>query len=186
MACDTVRTPRVEDGITRKSKKCYRIPLQGSLSSRNSRQKFETRRSWDLQRQRPLLIDDAWENLVQIIQERAGPSLHQGAPRPTLPLALERRRLLLKLGTARRLTGSSADQTPVENAKIEVSRLEKQRRRLSRWPLRKRRANWLEELEEGIRKQDDFLQIRTSPRWHRNRVETPSFWTNSGLHPFSD
>ena len=39
--------------------------------------------------------DDAWENLVQIIQETAAPFLHQGAPRPTRPLALERRRLLL-------------------------------------------------------------------------------------------
>ena len=34
---------------------------------------------------------DAWENLVQTIQETAGPYLHQGAPRLTGPLALERR-----------------------------------------------------------------------------------------------
>ena len=33
-----------------KSKKCSGIPLQGSLFSRNSRQKFATRRSWDVQR----------------------------------------------------------------------------------------------------------------------------------------
>ena len=65
--------------------------------------------------------DDAWENLVQIIQETAGPYLHQGAPRPAWPLALERRRLLLELGTARRLTGSSGDQTLVENAKTEIT-----------------------------------------------------------------
>ena len=50
---------------------------------------------------------DAWENIVQIIQETAGPYLHQGAPRLSRPLALERRRLLLELGTARRLTGAS-------------------------------------------------------------------------------
>ena len=54
--------------------------------------------------------DDAWENLVQLIQETDGPYFHQGAPRPTRPLALERRRLLLELGTARRLTGTSGDQ----------------------------------------------------------------------------
>ena len=30
--------------------------------------------------------DDAWENLVQIIQETAGPCLPQGAPRPARPL----------------------------------------------------------------------------------------------------
>ena len=60
----------------------------------------------------------------------------------------------------RRLTGVSTDQTPVENAKIEVPRVEKQMRGLSRWLLRKRRANWLEELEEGIRKQDAFSVYR--------------------------
>ena len=64
--------------------------------------------------------DDVWENLGQIIQETAGPYLHQGAPRP---LALERRRLLLELGTARRLTGSSGDQSLVENAKAEITRV---------------------------------------------------------------
>ena len=66
---------------------------------------------------------DAWENLVQIIQETAGPFLHQGAPRPTRPLALERRRLLLELGTARRLTGSSGDQSLVETTKTEITRV---------------------------------------------------------------
>ena len=70
--------------------------------------------------------DDAWENLVQLIQETTGPYLHQGAPRPARPLALERRRLLLELGTARRLTGSSGDQSLVETAKTEVTRVEKQ------------------------------------------------------------
>ena len=89
---------RAEDGITRQSKKRSRIPLQGSLSSRNSRQKIEAVTESTL--------NDAWENLVQIIQETAGPYLHQGAPRPTRPLAWERRRLLLEIGTARRLTGS--------------------------------------------------------------------------------
>ena len=64
--------------------------------------------------------DDAWENLVQIFQETAGPYLHQWAQRPTRPLALERRRLLLELGTARRLTGSSGDQSLVENAKTQI------------------------------------------------------------------
>ena len=77
------------------------------------------------------------------------------------------------LGTARRLTGVSADQTLVENAKIEVSRVEEQMRRLSRWLLRKRRANWLEEFEEGIRKNrtltqctdtHDVLRARASDR----------------------
>ena len=120
--------------------------------------------------------DDPWENLVQRIQETAGPYLHQGAPRPARPLALERRRLLLKLGTARRLTGSSGDQCLVENAKTEITRVEKQMRRFSRWLLRRRRAMWLEELEEGIRKQDAFTVYRyASPRWHRHWVETPFF-----------
>ena len=61
-------------------------------------------------------------------------------------------------------------------------------RSFSRWLLRRRRAKWLEELEEGIRKTGRFLglQIRTSPRWHRHWDETSSFWTNSSLHPFSD
>ena len=68
----------------------------------------------------------------------------------TRPLALERRRLLLEHGTARRLTGSSGDQSLVENAKAEITRVEKQMRRFSRWLLRRRRAMWLEELEEGI------------------------------------
>ena len=53
--------------------------------------------------------------------ETAGPYLQQGAPRPTRPLALERRRLLLELGTARRLTGSSGDQSLVERAKTEIT-----------------------------------------------------------------
>ena len=69
--------------------------------------------------------DDAWENLMQIIQETAGPYLHQHAPRPTRPLALERKRLLLELGTARRLTSSSSDQSLVEKAKTEITRVEK-------------------------------------------------------------
>ena len=101
-------------------------------------------------------LDDAWENLVQIIQETAGLYLHQGAPRLTRPLALERRRLPLELGTARRLTGSSGDQSIVEKAKTEITRVEKKMRRFSRWLLRRRRAMWLEELEEGIRKQGAF------------------------------
>ena len=104
--------------------------------------------------------DDAWENLVQIIQETAGPNFQQGAPRPTRPLALERRRLLLELGTARRLTGSSGDQSLVDKAKTEITRVEKQMRRFSRWLLRRRRATWLGELEEGIRKQDAFTVYR--------------------------
>ena len=158
MACDTVRILRAEDGITRKSKKCSQIPSQGSLSSRSLRQKFETRQSLDLQRTEAT-PDDAWENNVQIIQETAGPYLHQGAPRLTGPLAVERRRLLLELGTARRLTGSSGDQSLVGNAKTDITRVEKQMRRFSRWLLRRRRAMWLEELE-GIRKQDAFSVYR--------------------------
>ena len=106
--------------------------------------------------------DDAWENLVQIIQGTAGPFLHQGAPLPTRPLTLERRRLLLELGTARCLTGPSGDQSLVDKAKTEVTRVEKQMRRFSRWPLRRRRAIWLEELEEGIRKQDAFTVYRNA------------------------
>ena len=94
------------------------------------------------------------------IQETAGPYLHQGAPRPTRPLALERRRLLQELGTARRLTGSSCDQSLVETAETEIARVEKQLRRFSRWLLRRRRAMWLDELEEGIRKQDAFTVCR--------------------------
>ena len=85
--------------------------------------------------------------------------LPPGAPRPTRPLALERRRLLLELGTTRRLTGSSGDQSLVENAKTEITREEKQMRRFSRWLLRRRRAMWLEELEES-RKQDAFTVHR--------------------------
>ena len=76
--------------------------------------------------------DDAWQNLMQIIQETAGPYLHHGAPRPTRPLALERRRLLLELGTARRLTSSSSDQSLVEKANTKITRVEKQMRRFSR------------------------------------------------------
>ena len=48
--------PSRGDGITRTSKKCSQIPLQGSLFSRNWRQKIVTRRSWNLPRQRPLLM----------------------------------------------------------------------------------------------------------------------------------
>ena len=94
------------------------------------------------------------------IQETASPYLHQGASRPTRPLALERRRLLLELGTARRLTVSSGDQSLVENAKTEITQKEKQMRRFSRLLLRRRRAMWLEELEEGIQKQDAFTVYR--------------------------
>ena len=86
--------------------------------------------------------------------------LHQGAPRPNRPLALERRHLLLELGTARWLTGSSGDQSLVENALTEITRVEKKTRRFSRWLLRRRRAMWLEELEEGTRKQDAFTVYR--------------------------
>ena len=127
--------------------------------------------------------DDAWENLVQIVQETAGPYLSQGAPRPTRPLALEPRRLLLELGTARRLTGSSGDQSLVENAKTEITRVEKQMRRFSRWLMRRRRAMWLEELEEGIRKQDAFSVYRYARLFagtvigskHRRFGQLPSF-----------
>ena len=126
--------------------------------------------------------DDAWENLVQIIQETAGPHFHQGAPRPTRSLAMERRRFQLELGTARRLTNSSINQSLVEKAKTEVTRVEKQMRRFSRWLLRRRRAMWREELEEGIRKQDAF----TVYRYARLVAGTGTFWTNSSLHPFSD
>ena len=103
------------------------------------------------QRQRPLLVTDGKTSCR-----------HQGAPRPTRPLALERRRLLQELGTARCLTGSSCDQSPVETAKTEIARVEKHLRRFSRCLLRRRRAMWL---EEGIRKTGRFhcLQIRTSP-----------------------
>ena len=101
-----------------------------------------------------------------VIQETAGPYLHQGAARPARPLALERRRLLLELGTARRLTGSSGDQGLVEVAKTEITRVEKQMRRISRWLLKRRRAMWIEELEEGSENRtfSHCLQIRTSPR----------------------
>ena len=63
----------------------------------------------------------AWETLVRIIQQTAGPYFYQEAPRPTRPLAL-------------RLTGASADQTFVEQAKAEVTLIEKQMRRFS-WQL---------------------------------------------------
>ena len=117
-------------------------------------------------------LDDAWENLVRIIQETAGPYFYQGAPRSTRPLALERRRLLKDLATARRLTGVSADQTLVENAKIEVSREEKQMRRLSRWHPKAGR----------------FLsvQIRSISCGHGHRYETPPIRTGSSLHSFTD
>ena len=85
--------------------------------------------------------DDAWENLVQIIQETAGPYLHQEAPRPTRPLALERRRPLLELGTARRLTGSSSDQSLVEKAKTEITRVEKQDASIFSLALEKTKGN---------------------------------------------
>ena len=104
---------------------------------------------------------DAWENLVQITAGNSwAPLTPQGAARPALPLALERRRLLLELGAARRLTGTPGDQSPVEKAKTEITRVEKQMRRFSRWLLRRRRAMWLEELQEGIRKQDAFTVYR--------------------------
>ena len=138
----------MEGGITRKSMKCSQITLQGSLFSRNWRQKFASRRPWDVQRQMPL------------IRETVCPYVHQGAARPTRPLALERRRLLLELGTARRLRSTSGDQSLVEKAKTGVTRVERQMRRFSRWLLRRRRANWLEELEEGIRTQDAFTVYR--------------------------
>ena len=54
----------------------------------------------------------------------------------------------LELGPARRLTGSSDDQSLVETAKTEITRVEKQMRRFSR------------ELEEGTRKQDAFTVYR--------------------------
>ena len=125
---------------------------------------------------------------MQLIQETAGPYFHQGAPRPSRPLALERRRLLLELGTARRLTGTSGDQSLMEKAKTEVTRVEKQMHRFSRWLLRRQRAIWLEELEDGIRKQDAF----TTNRYARLLAGTGigskhrSFLTNSSLHSISD
>ena len=117
---------------------------------------------------------DAWENL---------------ALRPTRPLALERRRLLLEIGTARRLTGTSGDQSLVEKAKTEVTSVEKQMRRFSRWLLRRRRAIWLEELEESIRKKDAFTVYRYEslpPKHRRFGRKSVSFWTNSSLHSISD
>ena len=132
--------------------------------------------------------DDTWENLVQIIQETAGPYLHQGAPRPTRPLALERRRLLLKLGTARRPTrllkrsesrGESKDRdhTSGETDATTFS-----------LALEKTKGNVARGTGRRHPKTGRFycLQIRTSPRWHRHRVETPSLWTNLSLHTFSD
>ena len=130
--------------------------------------------------------DDAWENLVQIIQGTAGPYFHQCAPQFTRPLALERRRLLQELGTARHLTGVSTDQTLVQKARAEVTRVQKQMRRFSRWLLQRRRANWIEELEEGIRKQDAFTVYRyarlladtgigsKNRRFGQDRAHTPS------------
>ena len=61
----------------------------------------------------------------------------QGAPRPTPPLALERRRLLQELDTARRMT----DQTTVEQTRTEVTLIEKKMRRFLWQLLRRRRAN---------------------------------------------
>ena len=90
---------------------------------------------------------------MQIIQETAGPYSHQGAPRPTRPLALERRRLLLELGTARQAL-------QVIRVLWRMQRQRSQMRRFSRWLLRRRRAIWLEELEEGIREQDAFTVYR--------------------------
>ena len=91
-------------GPPRKLKKCSRIPLRGSRSS----QELETniRNSTVVGRAATdATPDDAWENLVRIIQETAGSHFYQGAPRSTRPPALERRRFLKDLGTARRLTG---------------------------------------------------------------------------------
>ena len=115
---------------------------------------------------------------MQIIQETAGPYLHQ-------PIALERRRLLLELGTARRLTGSSGDQSLVETAKTEISRVEKQMRRFSRWLLRRRRAMWLEELEG---KQDAFSVCRYARLLAGTGIGSKHrrYRTNSSLHPFSE
>ena len=65
-----------------------------------------------------------------------------------------------KNGLGHFCSGSSGDQSLVENAKTEITRVEKQMRRFSRWLLRRRIAMWLEELEEGIRKQDAFTVYR--------------------------
>ena len=100
------------------------------------------------------------EDVVQVIQETAGHYLHQGSATTHSAACFERRRLLLELGTARRLTGYSSDQSLVEKAKTEITRVEKQMRRFSRCLLRRRRVIWLEELEEGIRKQDAFTVYR--------------------------
>ena len=92
-----------------------RIPSRGSPSFRSLRQKTRTSTIWGAATDaKP---DVAWETLVQIIQEATGPHFYQGTPRPTRPLALERRRLLQEFGTARRLTGASADQTLVGGSK---------------------------------------------------------------------
>ena len=37
-----------------------------------------------------------------------------------------------------------------------------------------------------VRETVDGLPLRTSPCWHRHRVETPSLWTNQSLHSFPD
>ena len=86
--------------------------------------------------------DDAWENLVQKIQETAGPYLHPGAPRPTRPLALER-----KTSVAGTWHSTTSDRAPQvirvlrRMPKTEITQVEKQMRRFSRWPLEKTKGN---------------------------------------------
>ena len=150
MSCDIAQTPRAEDGTTRP---VARLTFFKELETKIRNSSIVGLAATEA------TPDDAWENLVQIIQETAGPYFHQGAPRSARPLALERRRLQLELGTARRLTGSSGDQSLVENAKTEITRVEKQMRRFSRWLLKRRRAMWLEELEEGNPKTELFFSV---------------------------
>ena len=128
--------------------------------------------------------DDAWENLMQIIQETTGPYLHQGAPRPGF-------------GTKTSTTGTWYTTTSDRLLKRSESCGESKDRdhtsgetdaSIFSLALEKTKGNLAEGTGRRHPKTGRFhcLLVRTSPRWHRHRVETPSFWTNSSLHPFSD
>ena len=110
-------------------------PLQGSLSSRNSRQNIATRRSWDLQRQRPLLVTHG-KTVCRKFRKQLVHTYTRGR-HDLLGHLLWNEDVCYWNLAARRLTGSSGDQSLVENAKTEITRVEKQMRRFSRWLLRR-------------------------------------------------
>ena len=60
----------------------------------------------------------------------------------------------------------------MEQAKAEVTLIEKHMRHFSGQQLRRRMANWLEELEEGIRKQDAFTVYRYARLLAGTRIGT--------------